>query len=168
MRNPCFAMLAMSVMPIAACGVAESDEPDQQSTADSLESSQAAIVTQPTVPPSQPTVPPTPPACIPPWGPSQGRAICNTNAVLFLHSNGLFETFVIGTNFAVYHSWETSINVWTGWQTLGGAVHCKVTSSCGPADGVRLFNSAPTVQVLGTDNRQWCRTWPWSQGWLHC
>jgi hypothetical protein len=110
----------------------------------------------------------TPPACFPPWGPQNGRAICNTDAVLFLHTNGLFETFVVGTDFAIWHSWETSVDVWTAWQSLGGTVHCKNASPCSAADGVRLFNSSPTVQVKGTDNLQWCRIWPWTLGWGHC
>jgi hypothetical protein len=31
-----------------------------------------------------------------------------------------------------------------------------------------VISDAPTIAVLGADGREWCRTWPWTQGWHPC
>jgi hypothetical protein len=110
-----------------------------------------------------------PPGCDIWRGPHRGQRICNTDWIdIFQHPNGLWETFVVGTDFAIWHSWETAIDVWTPWQSLGGTVQCWNGAPCRAWDGVRLVGQQPTIQVRGTDGRNWCRTWPWTQGWRLC
>jgi hypothetical protein len=107
-------------------------------------------------------------SCVPLLGPSTGRYICGTVSVIFSVNSVPNEIVVIGTDFAIHHSKTTSPGVWGPWQSLNGVVHCKVDpASCGRLDGIRLL-PGPKIQVLGTNNAQWCRTRPWTLGWGPC
>lgn len=40
----------------------------------------------------------------------------------FQHSNGIWESFVVGIDRAVWHIWQRYVGdpTWTGWHSLGG------------------------------------------------
>jgi hypothetical protein len=171
-----YAIAATPLLFAMACAV---DETAQESTSDTTDSVTAASEPSPgpTSPPRAQTVMTTgpavsfsPPACQVFAGPNRGLKICGTVEVDLFRSNGLEEIFVVGTDFAVWHAWQTSATTWHGWQTLGGQVFCRDFPPCDEFDGVAmpLVSDAPVIAVLGTDGREWCRAWPWSSGWHVC
>lgn len=47
-----------------------------------------------------------------------------SNPTVARNADGRLEVFVRGTNGALYHQWEKSVNgAWSGWASLGGGVH---------------------------------------------
>lgn len=74
-------------------------------------------------------------------------------------SDGNVETFVIGTNYAVYHIWASS----GGWKSLGGRARTATPNGAYPS----LVYLG--VRTIGTDNYWWCRYWtasawtPWQR-----
>lgn len=75
-------------------------------------------------------------------------------------SSGNVETFVVGTNYAIYHIWSTS----NGWRGLGGRARTQTPNGAYPS------NVFLGVRTIGTDHRYWCRYWSSSgwTGWQRC
>ncbi len=173
---------AMSVAPLlflVACAAVDDDAQESTSeTADFLSNCDPA--SGPTTPPREPSRcqgtaggTPTsfsPPACEVFAGPHRGLAICGTLIQDLRRTNGLHEIFVIGTNFAVWHAWQTTASNWAPWQTLGGQVFCRDFPPCSTFDGVAMpvVSNSPVISVHGTDGRKYCRAWPWSSNWGLC
>jgi hypothetical protein len=110
--------------------------------------------------------------------PFEGRMFCSTTALRVLWSAGQEEDFVIGTDCAVWHSWQEPAlgGAWVQWQTLGGCFRDVFDPSWpialhGNLDGERFVappNKRLTVVGVGTDSRYWCRDWPWTGPWYVC
>lgn len=95
-----------------------------------------------------------------------GYALCGTDILDVWYSNGIRETFVVGTTSRnnIYHIWQRYVGdtQWTGWRTLPGN---------GTAiDGIWPWASSPLiVYVVGTTGYLYCnrRGTSWS-GWYLC
>jgi hypothetical protein len=107
----------------------------------------------------------TPAAACAIWrGSHRGYGICGWTYFDYRWPNGRWQTFVVGTDYAVWTIWQRwpGDTQWSsGWHSLGG----KATS------GVSLRTYSPlTISVRGTDFRIWCKRWTGSQwvGWYRC
>src|ERR1700733_4343599 len=97
------------------------------------------------------------------YGPPWGYKICATTEQNFAFPGSTtHESFVIGTNHAVWTTWTGQ----TSWHSLGG-------QACGSGEcGVYLLDEAPTVGVFGPqgttgwcDSRNFNGTWTgWETG----
>ena len=98
-----------------------------------------------------------------------GAALCGTTILDVTYSNGIQETFVVGTTSRnnIYHIWQRYVGdtQWIGWRTLPG--------NGTAVDGIWDFTLAPrlVVFVLGTTGLYYCNergtTGGWS-GWYVC
>jgi hypothetical protein len=81
------------------------------------------------------------------YGPPWGYQICGTTEQNFAFPHTTHESFVIGTNHAVWTTWTGQ----TAWHSLGG-------QACGSSDcGVYLLDEAPTIGVVGPQGTTgWC------------
>ncbi|MEJ3750698.1 hypothetical protein WEI85_46520 [Actinomycetes bacterium KLBMP 9797] len=93
-----------------------------------------------------------------------GAYLCETTTLrTFTWVDGRQEVFVIGTDNQVWHIWQRYSGdlFWSGWYSLGGYAIL----------GVGLWNSAPTIAVIGGfDNLRYCNGWTglsWT-GWYRC
>ncbi|MBV8717254.1 MAG: hypothetical protein JOZ65_19510 [Chloroflexi bacterium] len=76
------------------------------------------------------------------------------------NSNNVYEIFAIGTDYQVWHNWQTrpGLGPWSGWYPFGGRVASDLGSASDPG-GPRVDGSGSrlTVTVTGTDHRLWAR-----------
>jgi hypothetical protein len=97
-----------------------------------------------------------------------GEMICGTVEATYTVNGTPKESFVIGTDWAVWHAWPGS----NGWHSLHGqALHFTGTDSAGRTSGVFGVNSAhEAVWVWGTDGNPWCSQWgiPNWTSWQPC
>jgi hypothetical protein len=81
-------------------------------------------------------------------------------------NNGSAESFVIGTDWSIWHAWPGS----NGWHSLGGqSIHALYVGI--HPNGVFLWSSSPfAIWTYGTDSNEWCINWgtPAWQGWHAC
>ncbi|HLX51827.1 MAG TPA: hypothetical protein VKS82_26155 [Streptosporangiaceae bacterium] len=99
------------------------------------------------------------------YGPPWGAAICGTTEVSFYNSGtGHWESFVIGTNYSIWHTWTTQ----STWYSLGGgfcgASSCGVYGS-GGYPNITVAGYGPQGTQLWCDTRTNSGTWP---GWYKC
>jgi hypothetical protein len=91
-----------------------------------------------------------------------GYRICEMSWDYYDWGRGNVETFVVGTNFQIYHIWKGA----SGWKSLGG----KALAAAG--NGVGVFTSPRFgVVTIGTDGNGWCRyrgNGNWAGGWKRC
>jgi hypothetical protein len=85
--------------------------------------------------------------------------------------DGRLHVFLIGTDHAVWHTWDTKAGgggPMAAWASLGGNARSGVSAF------IEDSGRALRIRVLGTDSRNWCRTYnsPSSRGawtgWAHC
>lgn len=98
-----------------------------------------------------------------------GYALCGTIILDYQYTNGIWETFVVGTTSSnnIYHIWQRYAGdpTWTGWQTLPG--HGTAV------DGIYFFTQGThdsiVIEVLGTTGSYYCnaRSTSWA-GWYLC
>lgn len=99
------------------------------------------------------------------YGPPWGAAICGTSEVSFYNSGtGHWESFVIGTNYSMWHTWTTQ----STWYNLGGgfcgASWCGVYGA-GGYPNITVKGYGPEGTQLWCDTRTSSGTWP---GWYRC
>jgi hypothetical protein len=88
-----------------------------------------------------------------------GYEVCGYGHSALDWGGGNVETFVVGTNYEIYHIWKGS----GGWKSLGGQ------SSRSNSYGAQVYNYPVNgVATVGTNNLLYCRDWPWSSGWFRC
>ena len=110
--------------------------------------------------------------------PFQGRRLCETiERTVNWNPAGQarLEDFAVGTDCALWHSWQDSNFVWHQWQSLGG---CLLNESGPLFSGgflnvdietlVPTGNRKLTVVGIGTDQQYWCLDWPWANPWHRC
>lgn len=99
------------------------------------------------------------------WG-HVGYRICGTGYVLKKWTNGHQEYFIIGLNHQVWH-----IADWMpAWQSLGGNAKSWASAGYDSYESKADPQGRPTVVTLGTDNKEYCRTYvnrAWN-GWHQC
>jgi hypothetical protein len=93
------------------------------------------------------------------YGAPYGENICGTEEVsIYYTQTGRYESFVIGGNYAMWHTWTGQ----SGWYSLGGAF-------CGLAScGVYASGSYPNIVLSGwdsADTRLYCDERTDSGGW---
>jgi hypothetical protein len=89
-----------------------------------------------------------------------GVRICEFDYFDRVWSSGNIETFVVGSNYAIWHIWAGS----GGWRTLGGQARVQTPNGALPS------NVYLGVRTVGTDHFWWCRYWSataWSP-WQRC
>jgi hypothetical protein len=94
-----------------------------------------------------------------------GHMVCNYGIGTINWGGGNIETFVVGTDYRIWHIWLNS----GGWHSLGG-----LASAFEPNGAYRWFSATQVgVWTYGTNrdangNRvAWCNAWPWT-GWTPC
>ena len=94
-----------------------------------------------------------------------GQYICGTGildvAAGTVANNGGAESFVIGTNWQIWHAWPGS----NGWHSLGGVAEHTT------GNGIAVRLAFPfIIQTFGTDGGLWCDNWatPTWGGWYSC
>jgi hypothetical protein len=101
-----------------------------------------------------------------PAAPARAHSVCDTPYWLpygqFICLWGMTEVeyddrlhvFVVGTDYAVWHTWETSVNgPFARWTSLGGVARGPVTSWLGEQDGAKWI----AINVLGTTHSMYCK-----------
>ncbi len=95
-------------------------------------------------------------------GPTPALFLCGTHFTVAQWNDGRLEVSGLGTDHAVWNSWQTSPGryaPWAPWGSLGG--HDLKW-------GVK-WDFTPVLSTIGGDNRQWCRVYNngWG-GWVDC
>lgn len=97
-------------------------------------------------------------------GHQTGSYAIGTRPLNFLHSNGIRETFVIGTdaNRSVWHTWQRYVGdpVWTPWTRIHNASRLSTLSSYDNTPGIRVKEETTTVR--------WCIRGPNWNAWFSC
>jgi hypothetical protein len=95
-----------------------------------------------------------------------GQYICGTGGFDVtpgeVANNGGAESFVIGTNWQIWHAWPGS----NGWKSLGGVALHDTTNEVVLSTAFPFFS----IATIGTDGGSWCDNWgtpKWS-GWYSC
>lgn len=86
----------------------------------------------------------------------RGSRICGFEVGKIEHPNGKVEVFVVGANYAIYHIWQGS----GGWKSLGGRARTQAPNG--------VYIAGLSIFTFGTDNRYYCRKWPWTEAWHLC
>jgi hypothetical protein len=86
-----------------------------------------------------------------------GYRVCGFAYFDYTWSDGNVETFVVGTNYSIYHIWATS----KGWQSLGGIASPNAPNGAYPTVPLGVW-------TYGKDENKWCRLHPWTSGWARC
>jgi hypothetical protein len=89
-----------------------------------------------------------------------GQYICEYPPSLVQWPDGHYQWFVVGTDSAVYDTYELApgSSTWSNWRNLGGVARSGV-------DVTALSSSRITIRVWGTYNGWWCKTWTASSDW---
>ena len=95
---------------------------------------------------------------VPPGTPS-GAYICEYGVTVYYWPDQHFEFFLIGTDKAVYHSWQMPNGQYSSWGRFSNTVARSGVFVSG-SDG-----SQPTLGVIGTNNRPFCAKFTTSGGW---
>lgn len=95
----------------------------------------------------------------------RGEYICGTNNFELTWPDGRAQTFVIGTNSAVWNIVRNASGIVSGWKSLGGLARVGVYRN--------YVTSASNlgIVVYGTDGNPWCRNFvngAWQSNWLRC
>ncbi|MCX5215084.1 hypothetical protein OG689_38485 [Kitasatospora sp. NBC_00240] len=87
-------------------------------------------------------------------GPATGTFLCGSQLSLAQWADGRLEVSGLGTDHAVWTSWQTSPGgSWAAWSSLGGHdLQYRV-----------YWPNSTTISSVGGDNRWWCRTY--TSGW---
>jgi hypothetical protein len=99
-----------------------------------------------------------------------GEYVCGTAPLDIMpgtvNDSGSAESFVLGTDWAIWHAWPGS----NGWHSLGGqSIHALNVGN--QPTGVFEWSGNPfAIWVFGTDSKQWCDNWgiPAWMGWHLC
>ena len=91
-----------------------------------------------------------------------GSYVCAYPPLLVQWPDGHFQWFVVGTDAAnsIYDTYQLSpgSSSWSNWRNLGGTGR----SGVGISD---LSSTRITINVTGTFNGLWCKTWTASSNW---
>ncbi|MDY0812550.1 hypothetical protein [Kitasatospora purpeofusca] len=97
-----------------------------------------------------------------PNGATPALFLCGTHFTMAQWNDGRLEISGLGTDHAVWNSWQTTPGPngpWAPWGSLGGHdLKWGVT-----------WDFTPVLSTIGGDNRQWCRVYNngWG-GWVDC
>ncbi|MCC3776146.1 hypothetical protein [Streptomyces sp. UNOB3_S3] len=93
-----------------------------------------------------------------------GSYICEYGKKTIKFPNGQQQIFVIGTDYAVWTTYDYENGDWSAWESMGGTLRSGIT-----VKGEGTWN--PTISATGTDGNQWSRhrldsgIWtPWTRG----
>ncbi|MFI9105417.1 hypothetical protein ACIGXA_33390 [Streptomyces fildesensis] len=92
-------------------------------------------------------------------GPTDPLLVCGSWYAVATWADDRTEVFGLGTDSRVWHTYQTSWNSgFTPWGVLGG-------HDLNPSYGVTVQTNDPIIQVLGGDNRFWCKQYNGHGGW---